>query len=242
MKKVILLLTVLLILCSCKEVNNNDLKSLLDNTFDNINDINEYHINNNMAYFSYYLPSDMSEEELDSDSIVLKYNNSKIIMNLNIVNIINTKYYNDHILEDEKLFDDKYLIYNKQGSFKNYKDEDKRYICHLYNYEETYILNIISTDVNYFGTTNINDINDLINHLLTITKNIDVLKEDVIKNYSNKEIIDYKKKQINLFNTNMPTNGPLSEMLADDAIIGDGIYYDGKLIEDVEEKIEDPFD
>lgn len=225
MRKLILVFCLLMCLCACKDSNAN-INKQLDNVFNNINDIKEYHTNNTMKYFSYYLPSDMHEDDLDSDSIVLKYNDSTIIMNLNIANIINSKYYNDYILTDESLFDKQYSIYKKQGSFKNFENDNKRYICDIYNYDDTYVLFLQSSDMNYLGNIDIQDADEVVKHLLTICKNTTVSKEEVIKDYSNKDVIDYTKKQINLFDVNMPVNGALADLLVDGAIVADGIYIE----------------
>lgn len=232
MKKIILVFCLLICLCACKVAEDKELFNDLNNIFDHIDNISTYRINNKMKYYSYYLPSDMNEEALDSESIVLKYNDNKIIMNLNVSNIINTKYYTDHILEDESIFSDDYIIYKKEGKLKTESGQSVAYIFKLYNYKDIYILHLISSNMNYIGTIKKEDITQTLKHLLMIAKNTNVLNEDVIKEYSKKDIIEYKKKQINLFNTSMPVSGTIDSLLVDDAIIGDGIRYDGQIYED----------
>ena len=229
----------LLLLCGCKTIENNSLNNTLDDILETFSDVKNYRINNFLEYYSYYLPSDMSEETADSDSIVLKYNDSRIIMNLNIANIVNSKYYHSSIV-DEGFFDDQYLVYKKNGTYKNQEDINKVYILKVYSYKDLYALQFVTSDMNYYGSVEKNEIDEVIKHLLIVAKNTSVDNETIVKDFSNKDVIDYKKKQINLFDTSMPTSGELTEILIDDAIIGDGIYLDGKIIEDDEEIVEVP--
>ena len=233
MRKILLLLCMLLGLCACKSIDLSGLDDDLNAIFKNVGDIGTYRTNNIMNYYSYYLPSDMSEEALDSDSIVLKYGDSRIIMNLNIANIINTRYYPDYVLDDEGFFNDEYLIYRSEGTYQNYEGLNKNYIYRLYNYEDTYVVHLCTSDMNYYGTVQKGDISTVTGHLLTIAKNSSVNADDIVSAYSNKDVIDYKKKQINLFDSNVQDNGDIANLLIDDAIIGDGIYRDGQIEEDM---------
>lgn len=241
MKKVFLILCLLLSLCGCKTIEDNSLNDTLDGILNTFPNISNYRINNFMNYYSYYLPSDMSEETADSDSVVLKYNDSRIIMNLNIANIVNSKYYNSSIA-DEGFFDDQYLVYKKEGTYNNQEDINKVYILKVYSYKDLYALQFVTSDMNYYGSIDKGEIDEVIKHLLIVAKNTSVDTEAIVNNFSNKDVIDYKKKQINLFDTSMPTSGELTEILIDDAIIGDGIYLDGKIIEDNEEIVEVPIE
>ena len=231
MKKVFLVLCLLLGLCGCKTIENNTLSNTLDDVLDSFSDVKNYRINNILEYYSYYLPSDMSEETADSDSIVLKYNDSRIIMNLNIANIVNSKYYYSSIT-DEGFFDEQYLVYQKNGTYTNQQRQNKLYILKIYSYKDLYALQFITSDMNYYGSVGKNEIDEVVKHLLVIAKNTSVDNEAVVKAFSNKDVIDYKKKQINLFDTSVPSSGELVNILIDDAVIGDGIYLDGKIIEE----------
>ena len=232
MKKIILFLCLLMALSACRSIDTDSIKADLDDTFTPYYDAGTYRINNFMPYYSYYLPGDMSEETLDSDSIVLKYGDSRIIMNLNIANIINTRYYPKQVLNDEGFFNEEYLIYISEGDYETYTGEKKDYIYRLYDYEGTYVLHLCTSDMNYYGTVAAEDIGIVTRHLLTIARNSEVNSDEVVSAFSNKDVIVYKKKQINLFDTSIQNNGDIANLLIDDAIIGDGIYRDGQIEED----------
>ena len=220
MRKIVSFLLLCLVLTVCKVINADDISYELDDIFDNVAIIGDYRSNNQMNYYDYYLPSDMAEEEIDSDSIVLKYNNSRIIMNLNINGIINKKYYSDIPLDNDDFFVDDYLLYENEGKLDTFDGLSQRYIYKLYTYNDQYVINLITSYMNYYGSVDITDINSVTKHLLTIAKNTQVNIEYVIKDYSNIDVIDFQKKQIDLFDARIPASGELQEMLIDGAIIG----------------------
>ena len=219
MKKITCLF-LLLLLCACSNSEKSSITSSLDNIFDNLDNIDTYRINNSMAYYSYYLPSDMCEEENDSDSVVLKYLDSKIVMNLNVSAIVNSEYYNNNELRDDGFFNEEYKIYEKSGSYSSSANEEKNYIFKLYNDGKNYAIHFETSDMNYYGSVTFDNIKEVSRHLLMIDKSVEVDKESVASTYAKRDVIDYEKKQIDLFDSTMPSSGQLSEMLVDDAIVG----------------------
>ena len=57
------------------------------------------------------------------------------------------------------------------------------------------------------------DLLQVIRHMFIIAKGIIIEEEKIIDAYSNKEVIDYQKKQLNLFNYVIPSSGYLQELL-----------------------------
>lgn len=222
MKKKIFLFLVLFLLSACVSNDDTSLKNDLDNFFEKVEDIVTYQTNNDMTFYSYYLPSSMGEEDVDSDSITLKYNDSKIIMNLNVADIINAQYYDEQYLSDDGFFNEDYLFYEKSGSYMSIDEKEKQYIYRLYKYDEEYVLYLKTSDMNYYGNVKVSDIRDVTSELFVIAKSTKVNNEEVINIYSNKEIISFQKKQIDLFDTVLPNNGELSDMLIDGAVVGNG--------------------
>lgn len=207
-------------LCGCKA--EGDVLSSIENILSKSMEKEEYRINNHMNYYSYYLPSDMGEDPLDSDSVVIKYNDSKIIMNVNVNGIINARYYKDKYLKDDGFFVEDKLIYSKKGKYLSYDESEKDYVYKLYKYNSLYIIHLYTSDMNYYGTATYTDLEELSRQIMIIAKNTEVDTNAVTAKYSKIDVIDYQKKQINLFDTIMPVNGELGSMLIEGAVIGDG--------------------
>ncbi|MBR4421082.1 MAG: hypothetical protein IKS69_00935, partial [Erysipelotrichaceae bacterium] len=49
--------------------------------------------------------------------------------------------------------------------------------------------------------------------ILLMAKGISISNDDIIANYSSKDVVDYHKKQVNLFETVMPVNGVVNDFL-----------------------------
>ncbi len=220
MKKVAVLLCLLFLCTGCVSNDNGVLTNNLDNVFNNLDSITKYYPNNKMRYYSYYLPSDMGEEEIDSESVTINYNDSKIVMNLNVADIINEKYYPDELLKDDGFFDSQYQIYENSGSYTS-DQEEYRYEYKLYKRNNTYAISLKTVNMNFYGVSTLSDVVELTKHLLMISKSIEVEKDNVLKTYYKKDVIDYSKKQIDLFDNSLPSNGKLSDMLTDDAVVKD---------------------
>ena len=57
------------------------------------------------------------------------------------------------------------------------------------------------------------DLIQVIRHAFILAKGVNIEEEKIIDNYSAKDVIDYEKKQINLFNYVIPNSGYLQELL-----------------------------
>ena len=72
-------------------------------------------------------------------------------------------------------------------------------------------------NVNIYGYANPDELFDVTKKMLMMARNVTVRYEDVISKYSAKEVIDYQKKQLDLFSYNLPVNGLIDELLLEDA-------------------------
>lgn len=210
MRKCLILLLCLL-LCGCDYVANND----VERAFDFEEQESTVRANNITKYYSYYLPSDVQEEVKDSETVVLTYNNSQAVMNLNIPSIINNRFYTSYVLRDDGFFDDDKLVYTRESKYLDNNEDQISYIYNLYNYGDQYLIHFMSSIVNFYGYAYQNDVAGLTSKMLLIAKSVETNKDDVINDYSSKDVINYEKKQINLFDLVLPVNGKLEELFID---------------------------
>lgn len=213
------LFVVLLLVMMCGCASNKDINTELDSLLSDANKIVSNHPNNSLEYYDYYLPSDMGEVSFDQESLVLSYLDNKIVVNININDTVNNKYYPEQYLTNSSLLDQNKLVYSKSGKYLTIKDIEKDYILNLYQNNDYYVIELITSDLTYI-TSSKAYIKDIVKHLFTIAKSVDLDEELIIADYSDKNIVDYKKKQIDLFDSTRPTSGDLSELLIGDAIVG----------------------
>lgn len=211
MKKIIYLL-VLFILCGCASFNEADATSQIDNLLNKL-DVKEYiRPNNSTSLFSYYIPSDVQEFDADVNSSYLKYNDSDIILNLNISAIINNKYYPENVYKEEGFYKEENIFYKKNGVLDLINGNTSSYVLKIYK-DDLYLIHFVTKEANIYASSNGIDLLNTIKKILIIASSIEIDEETIISTYSYKEVIDYEKKEIGLFDYVLPSNGYLNDLI-----------------------------
>ena len=196
-------------MCGCADTKN--ITSDLDEVFYDEELYRIIRTNNYTRYANYYLPSDVQETDVDDLSYVFSYNHSKIIMDVNVSGIINSKYYDKYIIKDEGFFDNSKLIYSHEGNYPNPKEKMIPYFYRVYNHDDDYLAYFMSEELIFYVYTNIDDLIPVTSRILLMAKGTNIDNENIIYQYSSKEVIDFEKKQVNMFETIMPVNGNINE-------------------------------
>lgn len=212
MKRLLIILLALL-LCGCSTYK--DLDASLDEAFSNEHNVLSIRDNNTVTYYNYYLPSDLVEYDYKDNILLLGYKDSNIILNLNIPSIINEQYYKDYVAKDEGFFDEDKLVYSHVGTYSDLRDREFDYFYRLYQYDDRYLLHLMSRTVNIYSSCNKYDVVPISSKMLLLARTIKVDEDDVVTDYSTKDVIDYHKKQVNLFDLVVPVNGKVEELLID---------------------------
>ena len=210
MKKVFVLL-LCIVLWGCAE--KSDFKAGLDEVFASAEAERSFRKNNYSSYIDYYVPSDVYEIKADALSTCYEYGNSRLILNVNVSGIISAKYYPDNIFTDEGLFDASKLVYEKSGKYLDSEGELNDFEYRVYEYEDRYLTHFLSRDLVFYGYSDIYDLVGMSSRILMMAKAANVKDEDVVVNYSSKDVIDFEKKEVNLFETIMPVNGNINDFL-----------------------------
>ncbi|MBO7677740.1 MAG: hypothetical protein J6S49_09565 [Erysipelotrichaceae bacterium] len=210
MKKIVILL-MCLIMCSC--ASRVDIQNKLDEVFAK-EGVRQIHRKNNYSdYIDYYVPSDIQEVSVDALSSSYEFNNARLVFNINVSGIISSKYYPDTIFRDEGFFDPNRLVYQHEGEYLDSDDELNQYRYSVYQYDERYLTYFLSKDLIFYGYCDEYDLVGVSTKILMMAKAANVKDEDVVANYSSKDVIDFEKKQVNLFETIMPVNGNINDFL-----------------------------
>lgn len=209
MKKLIFVL-LFLILCGC--ANSDDVSNQLDKVF-SVEYSSNYRANNYTNYIEYYLPSDVYETGADDVSYTFVTNDCNFIMNINIARIVNKNYYQNIELSDEGFFDQNKLVYSHSGEYSNLDGVPVSFIFEAFEYDNKYILYLTSDEINLCGTCPKKDIGLLASKMMQMASNCDVDNSRVVDDYSSKDVIDYEKSSVNLFEYVFPTEGRVDDMM-----------------------------
>lgn len=202
---------VCILLCSCSLSTNQSLDSIFNNTSPS-----NARVNNYSTYVDYYEPSDIYEVDADETSVIFELNDSKIIMNINIAGIINNRYYNDEVLKDEGFFDNNKLVYNKESYYLDEESNQIPFFFNMYDYEDIYLMHLSNCFINIYGYCNKKDSELMASKIYNLLKSCDVDTAGVLANYSSRDVIEYHKSTVNLFETVMPVEGRIDDMMIEE--------------------------
>lgn len=213
MKKIAILLLCLL-LSSCSYLAVSDEYSL-DDVFAKDQEAMKFRKNEYFNYFEFYLPSDLTLFDSDSLSCTMYYNNSRIVANVNISAILNESYFGDSMIKNEGYFDDGKLIYQKDSVYINSDDVSIEYSVFVYDYDHEYLVYLVSKDFTIYARSQRSDLIPLCSRLMMFLKGSNVNEDFIVNDFSNRDVIELEKKQVNLFETVRPVNGVVNEMMVD---------------------------
>lgn len=214
MKKIaIVLITFILSGCTYVSRPTTNLDETITNIEASLNSPYDFRINNGSTYFSYYLPSDSQEMESSENAAIINYLNSKIIMNLNIPSIINNVFYTDSVFDDDGFFIKDNLIHESSGTFIKNDGSESNYFVKVYKDGESYLIQVKTNELNFYANTNMYEIEGVIKHIFLMAQSVEIDPTKIINAYSAKEVIDYQKKQVDLFEYMVPSEGYLNDLV-----------------------------
>ena len=213
MKKLIIIF-LLIFISACNISNKEDVLKDIKRVVNNSKEGYELISNNYLELFDYYLPSDVSEVECGTDYCVFNYDNSKIYMNINISGIIAEKYYKDNMIVDDDFLSVEKIIYHDSGLIKK-DDTNIPFYLNVYEYDNIYFVHYYNNEVNIYASSLLNELPSLIKRIFILDSGINIEKDYIIANYSNKAVIDYEKKPVDLFEYIVPSEGILEELIVE---------------------------
>lgn len=206
------LLVLALILCLFGCSNTNNIEKELDEVFSNRNYVMTK-ANNYTDYINFYLPSDIKEIDCEKLSYIFDVDGCKLIMNINLPYIFNEYYYNDNTLQDEGPFDESKLVFSCEGDTLDSQFNKVFYSFKAYQFDDVCILQLISNEVSMYGYCHKGKIKLLAEKMLQMVKNSWVDSAKVINDYAEKDVIDYQRKAVNLFERIIPRDGSVEDAL-----------------------------
>ena len=165
----------------------------------------------NSKYYSYYIEPSIGRIQNEEYGNILLYNDTRIIMNLNISQIIGGNYYENRDNYTNPNLD---VVYQASGMYVDFNEIEHPYNCLIYDTNGKYLVTMQSDVVRLYSICNLYDTSNIAKQMLKICRGFNANKALIINDFSNKQTISYSRKQVELFQNIVPENGSIEELLS----------------------------
>ncbi len=203
MRTISILFVTLLFLTGCTKVNN-DLSADISNRIytalsEKVSSPFYHH-----QYYAYNIEASVGRIESTLTSNTFSYNGTKFMMNLNI----------PYILGDTssslKLTDQ--VIYENSGEYSDYNGNNHVYSLHVYNLNGNCIIELTTDYTVFYSVCSNKEVSSLVGVMLDIARTVKIDENKIKQDYSDRELITYKREQLELFKNIVPENGAVDEL------------------------------
>ena len=184
MKKIIILILSITLLCGCTKIDNNNIEQIINKIISSkSNNANEY-----KNGYKFYLPSNLMIDKINERNIVFRENGLKYYMFVDIVSYYH-KVENSYKIKDNAYMSKLINYDNKSGYIEINLKNDKYLIEIMYNYAKIEVI------------VNSNDIASAITNSLIILTSVNY-NDDIIDNLLEEDVLNYSEETFNIFETN----------------------------------------
>ena len=184
MKKIIILILSITLLCGCTKIDNNNIEQIINKIISSkSNNANEY-----KNGYKFYLPSNLMIDKINERNIVFRENDLKYYMFVDIVSYYH-KVENSYKIKDN-VYMSKLINYdNKSGYIEINVKNDKYLIEIMYNYAKIEVI------------VDSSNIANAITNSLIILSSVEY-NDDIIGNLLEEDVLNYSEESFNIFETN----------------------------------------
>lgn len=231
MRKILSVLLILVLFCGCS-ANPADIEKKLQHGIDELLSVPAACLaDNHKTLFSYYTEPSIGRKTSTMTSNVFVLDGVKIVMNLDISTVINSKYYPDAEILRKPTGDELYYL---EGSYQDCKKNNYEYALSIYQLSNgQYYVDLQTHAVNFYSTMDYVMIDDVVLQMLKISRTVEVNETEVISYYSSKPADEHQREKVELFKEEFSANGRLDELI--------GITDTGEFT-DEEVEIDDPIE
>ena len=184
MKKIIILILSITLLCGCTKIDNNNIEQIINKVISSkSNNANEY-----KNGYKFYLPSNLMIDKINERNIVFRENGLKYYMFVDIVSYYH-KVENSYKIKDNAYMSKLINYDNKSGYIEINLKNDKYLIEIMYNYAKIEVI------------VDSNDIANAITNSLIILSSVEY-NDDIIGNLLEEDVLNYSEESFNIFETN----------------------------------------
>lgn len=229
MKRILIVLLILMVCCGCS-ANPADLEKSLQRQIDDLLAQEAACLaDNHKTLFSYYTEPNVGRKTSTMTSNVLVLNGVKIVMNLDISTVMNSKYYPDVPVLRKPTGNE--LVY-LSGKYEDCTKTGYEYALSVYLLDSgKYYVDLQTHAVNFYSTLDYVMIDDVVLQMLKISRTVEVNEAEIISYYSSKPADEHQREKVDLFKEEFAENGRLDELI--------GITESGEFT-DEEPEIDEP--
>ncbi|MDR1794302.1 MAG: hypothetical protein LBR25_02805 [Erysipelotrichaceae bacterium] len=212
MIKILIAGLLLSILTGCG-VNEDNLKTVLDQTIQSALAVAAYPSQNqHKSFYSYYLPLNVGKKESTETSVVLEVENNMVLMTLNVSAVVANRYYPLETTLPSPVSSN--VLYRKEGTFTDYNKQIVKYAMYISKSgSNTYLLYLWTDYFEFKCDVPISALPNVINYLFAIVRSCRVNHNAVLATYTHKESLNNVVETVDLFKKKVPESGPLTEIL-----------------------------
>ena len=184
MKKIIILILSITLLCGCTKIDNNNIEQIINKVISSkSNKANQY-----KNGYKFYLPSNLVIDKINERNIVFRENDLKYYMFVDIVSYYH-KVENSYKVK-ENTYMSKLINYDNKSGYIEINVKNNEYLIEImYNYAKIEV--IVDSD----------DIANAIANSLIILSSVEY-NDDIIENLLEEDILNYSEESFNIFETN----------------------------------------
>lgn len=168
-------------------------------------------VNHTKTYMKYYLSPEFGIKASTDISTLIRVEDTEIMMNLNVSEIVANRYYND---KERRLRVNDTLenVTRKEGSYLDANDVQRAFNLSVIALEGSQALVLENGLVDLIAIVNDSNINYVLDAMIVIMRSVEVNEDSIVANYSNKEIIEYNTIHEDFFEQTVPEAGSLIDM------------------------------
>lgn len=214
-RNIIGILLILLMCCGCSTMQVSNLDAYVDKSVQEALalDVSRYQTNKK-SYYSFYLPLSVGRRQTTESSDVLVVNGREIQMSLNASAVVSEKYYNSQATYLNTVENDA-AVFSKVYQTLNYLNKDMTFSVNLFEIDRSHYLMVRTMYFYYLCECELYEIPDLLRAILSVARTTSINSQEIINDYSSKEVISYSNEAKSIFAQNVPENGTLEQMLKD---------------------------
>ena len=214
MKRMIIALLSMLILCGCTQYDSIDLQGRLQEQIDAAQSWQVSEATNSKPFYSYYLPRDIGRFESTASGNLFCIDGVRVAMSLNTAAIINTKLYPSKIEKTVELTGKTRVAY-MESEYTDINGDAHAFQTAIFDLGNTYAVGFVSDTVLLQATCTAIQAGVIAGRMLQIARSVTVNTDQIVTYYSNQVPEITNQEKVELFDTQAPENGRIEELFED---------------------------